>query len=150
ALSSNQQTTISPLLHQLITEIRQLPQLNEAQQKLLTLLENITTRTLPTELQLVQNIMNQQTNRGALLHVFQLAGLVAPNVEIASWNQRLEQLMPSNSQTNPPLEKILNNLIGIGRPNDGQVMSSLQQTATQLTNEASLIQSAARKIMGIF
>lgn len=158
ALLANRNSTISPVLQQLKAELTQLPQLNDVQQRLLTLLNNMVERPLPLNLHMAEHLMNQPQNREALFHLFKIANLIDPNVDMQSFNKRLEALLQGNSRQTLPLENIWNQIMSRGtaseRPlTENQVTlqnNALQQTLTQLTNEARAIQSTAVKILGIF
>lgn len=156
ALSSNQSSTISPLLNQLVTELSQLPQLNEAQHRLLNVLENLVVRPLPTELHVANQVVSNRANSEPILNLLKIVGLVDQNMNQSNWNNRLEQILQTDNRNNS-LEHVWNNLIS--RENSkkdntqtGQnnLSNAIKQTFNQLTSEASVIQSTARKIMSIF
>lgn len=158
ALSSNQTNTISPLLNQLMTQLQQLPQLNETEQKLLSLLENLQKRPLTTEHKIAEQLINQRNPRNALFHALKIAGLINHSIEQKEWNGRLDEFIKSSSRPQQTLERTWNQLVDrniLQIPNEHGVeriptSTNLQQIFQHLMNENQSIQTTANKLMSIF
>ncbi|MBO1003822.1 hypothetical protein [Pseudogracilibacillus auburnensis] len=129
ALSSNQHTTISPLLHQLITELKQLPHLQDSQQKLLTLLESIVERPLSSELQLVKQMFDAPQQRETIFTLLKMAGIVDINQQVSRLNNAVGQFLQAN-RNHISVEQFWNSFIG----REIYKESSMSQTVEQPIN----------------